>query len=195
LTRVAPVPGHGQSGPRVVGFDPGLAATGYAVVERAARGFRSLDMGVIRTDAHLSLETRLLHIFDGVHAVLEAARPDLIAVEDIFSVPAVPRTAIVMGYARAMVCLAGRQRLVEVITVAPAEVKRAVTRSGAASKLQVARAVQALLGLAQVPRPSHVADALALAFTGLSRAQGRAGQTLGPAGLAAAPGRPLRERR
>jgi crossover junction endodeoxyribonuclease RuvC len=76
-----------------------------------------------------------------------------------------------MGHARAIICLAGRQRKLAILNLAPAEVKRAVTASGTAPKGQVARAVQVLLGLPQLPRPSHVADALALAFTGLSRAR------------------------
>jgi crossover junction endodeoxyribonuclease RuvC len=80
-----------------------------------------------------------------------------------------------MGHARAVICLAARQGQVSLLAVTPAEVKRAVTASGAAPKAQVARGVQALLRLAQPPRPSHVADALALALTGLSRARGLAG--------------------
>jgi crossover junction endodeoxyribonuclease RuvC len=87
-----------------------------------------------------------------------------------------------MGHARAVICLAARQRRVALLTIAPAEVKRAVTASGAASKGQVARAVQALLRLTRPPRPSHVADALALAFTGLSRVRD----------LGRVPGPPLR---
>jgi crossover junction endodeoxyribonuclease RuvC len=71
-----------------------------------------------------------------------------------------------------MVCLASRQRKLALLHLAPAEVKRAVTASGTAPKGQVARAVQVLLKLAALPRPSHVADALALAFTGLGRARG-----------------------
>lgn len=157
---------------RIVGFDPGLADTGYAVLEGGRGTLAILGTGVLRTRSVESLEVRLERLFEGVQEVLARFTPDLVVVEDVFSASAVPRTAILMGHARAVICLAGRQRKVEMVSVSPAEVKRAVTASGAAPKTQVARAMQALLGLPAPPRPSHVADALALAFTGLSRARG-----------------------
>jgi crossover junction endodeoxyribonuclease RuvC len=162
--------------PRAVGFDPGLADTGYAALEGGRRIPTVLGTGVIRTSARDPLEVRLEALFDGARDVLERFAPDLVIIEDIFSAPSIPRTAILMGHARAAVCLAGRRQRVLLVSVAPAEVKRAVTASGAAPKAQVARAVQALLALAAPPRPSHVADALALAYTGLSRARGLGGR-------------------
>jgi len=158
--------------PRAVGFDPGLADTGYAALEGGHRVPTVLGTGVIRTSARDSLEARLEVLFDGARAVLEQFAPDLVIIEDVFSAPSIPRTAILMGHARAAVCLAGRRQRVALLSVAPAEVKRAVTASGAAPKAQVARAMQAILALPVPPRPSHVADALALAYTGLSRARG-----------------------
>ena len=162
--------------PRAVGFDPGLADTGYAALEGGRRVPTVLGTGVIRTSARDPLEVRLEALFDGARDVLERFAPDLVIIEDIFSAPSIPRTAILMGHARAAVCLAGRRQGVLLVSVAPAEVKRAVTASGAAPKAQVARAMQALLALAAPPRPSHVADALALAYTGLSRARGLGGR-------------------
>lgn len=157
---------------RALGFDPGLADTGYAALAGGRGVPEVLGTGVIRTRAGEPLEARLEQLFEGARAVIDRFGPDLIVVEDVFSQPASPRAAILMGHARAVICLAGRQRRVALLTVAPAEVKRAVTASGAAPKAQVARAMQALLRLPAPPRPSHVADALALAFTGLSRARG-----------------------
>ena len=165
-----------RPGPRAVGFDPGLADTGYAALEGGRRVPTVLGTGVIRTSARDSLEARLEILFDGARAVLERFAPDLVIIEDIFSAPSIPRTAILMGHARAAVCLAGRRQRVALVSVAPAEVKRAVTASGAAPKAQVARAMQAILALPVPPRPSHVADALALAYTGLSRARGLGGR-------------------
>jgi crossover junction endodeoxyribonuclease RuvC len=165
-----------RAAPRAVGFDPGLADTGYAALEGGRRVPIVLGTGVIRTSARDPLEVRLETLFDGARDVLERFAPDLVIIEDIFSAPAIPRTAILMGHARAAVCLAGRRQRILLVSVAPAEVKRAVTASGAASKAQVARAMQALLTLAVPPRPSHVADALALAYTGLSRARGLGGR-------------------
>ncbi|HLE45182.1 MAG TPA: crossover junction endodeoxyribonuclease RuvC [Methylomirabilota bacterium] len=157
---------------RAVGFDPGLAETGFAALAGGRGGPVVLGTGVIRTHPADPLDVRLERLFEGIHDVLSSFTPDFLVVEDVFSTPAVPRTAILMGHARAVICLAGRQRKLAILSVTPAEVKRAVTASGAAPKAQVARAMQALLGLPAPPRPSHVADALALAFTGLSRARG-----------------------
>jgi crossover junction endodeoxyribonuclease RuvC len=162
----------GSQSIRAVGFDPGLADTGYAALEARPGAPALLGSGVIRTRAGDPLEVRLEQLFEGAERVLARFAPDLLVVEDVFSAPAVPRTAILMGHARGAICLAGRRRRIALISVAPAEVKRAVTASGAASKAQVARAMQALLVLPRAPRPSHVADALALAYTGLSRARG-----------------------
>jgi crossover junction endodeoxyribonuclease RuvC len=157
---------------RAVGFDPGLATTGFAAVEREGGGIAVLGTGVLRTLAAEPLEARLEQLFNGVHGVLDSFSPDFLVVEDLFSAPALPRTAILMAHARAVIYLVARQRKVAAVSISPAEVKRAVTASGVAGKDQVARAVQAHFGLAVLPRPSHVADALALAFTGLSRAGG-----------------------
>ncbi len=165
-------PAGGDRGLRAIGFDPGLAETGYAALVAGRDVPAVLGTGVIRTQAADPLDLRLEQLFDAIHGVLAAFAPDLMVVEDVFSTPAVPRTAILMGHARAVICLAGRQRKLVVVGITPAEVKRAVTASGAAPKAQMARAMQALLGLPGLPRPSHVADALALAFTGLSRARG-----------------------
>jgi crossover junction endodeoxyribonuclease RuvC len=166
----------GRPGPRAVGFDPGLADTGYAALEGGRRVPSVLGTGVIRTSARDPLEVRLEALFDGARDVIERFMPDVLIIEDVFSARAIPRTAILMGHARAAVCLAGRRQRIALLSVAPAEVKRAVTASGAAPKAQVARAMQALLALSALPRPSHVADALALAYTGLSRVRALGGR-------------------
>ena len=112
-------------------------------------------------------------IYDGVHALLGKHAPDVVVLEDLYTEYKFPRTALLMAHARGVICLAARQCDVLVKSIAPGEVKRAVTGNGAAPKDQVQRCVQQLLHLTALPHPSHVADALALAFTGLSRAGGR----------------------
>ena len=156
---------------RAVGFDPGLADTGYAALESTGAAVAVLGSGVIRTSPAAALEARLEAIYDETIRAIEHFQPDLVVIEDVFSRSSAPRAAILMGHARAVICLAARRGGARITSLAPAEVKRAVTRSGAASKHQVARGMQALLGLSGPPQPSHVADALALAFTGLARAR------------------------
>ncbi len=154
---------------RVLGLDPGLVAFGYGLLESAPAGPAVLAAGVIQTSARLRLEERVQQIYDGVAALLDQHAPTAVVLEDLYTEYRFPRTALLMAHARGVVCLAAQQRAVNVLAIAPAEVKRAVTGNGAAGKEQVGRCVQRLLGLGQPPGPSHVADALALAFTGLSR--------------------------
>jgi crossover junction endodeoxyribonuclease RuvC len=111
-------------------------------------------------------------VYDAIARLLERWRPEVLVLEDLYTEYRFPRTALLMAHARGVVCLAARQRDVPLLTLAPAEVKRVVAASGAASKEQIQRGIQRLFGLADLPRPSHVADALALAFTGLSRLRG-----------------------
>lgn len=125
--------------------------------------------GVIETAAARPLEERIRAIHDGVGRVLDTHGPSALVLEGLYSEYRFPRTALLMAHARGVICLAASQRGIRLVTLAPAEVKRAVTANGAASKEQIQRAVEHLLALPAPPRPSHVADALALAFTGLSR--------------------------
>lgn len=153
----------------MLGIDPGLLATGYGVIEAVGRSVAVLDVGVIQTHAHLALAERVQLIYDGVGALLDKHAPAALVLEDLYAEYRFPRTALLMAHARGVVCLAARQRDVPVMPLAPAEVKRAITGYGAAHKAQIQRAMQRLLGLPEPPRTSHVADALALAFTGLQR--------------------------
>jgi crossover junction endodeoxyribonuclease RuvC len=155
-----------------MGVDPGLVATGFAVLEAGPGAVTVLDAGVITTVGTQSLEARLNAIHRAVLEIIETRRPTFLVVEDLYAEYKFPRTAILMGHARGVIYLAARQLGVAVTALAPSEVKRAVTGSGAAGKMQVQRSVQTLLGLAELPRPSHVADALGLAVTGLARVTG-----------------------
>ena len=130
-----------------------------------------VDTGVISTTADEPLDVRLHEIHAGVLHLLDAHEPALLVLEDLYAEYRFPRTALLMAHARGVVCLAARQRRVRLLALAPAEVKRAVAASGAASKEQIQRSVQRRLGLAELPRPSHVADALALAFIGWLRTE------------------------
>lgn len=160
---------------RVLGVDPGLADTGYGLIGPGPRGIVVIETGVIQTDRDLPLDARIHAVYDGIHRVLETHAPDLLVLEDLYSEYTFPRAALLVAHARGVVYLAARQRQVRVLALAPAEVKRAITGHGAASKGQMQHGVQRLLALGATPRPSHVADALALAFTGFSRAGGRLG--------------------
>jgi crossover junction endodeoxyribonuclease RuvC len=157
----------------VLGIDPGLVATGFGLIGPATPGLAVLSTGVIATTADMSLESRVEEIYEGVVKLLDTLAPELVVLEDLYAEYRFPRTALLMAHARGVVCLAARQRCITLLALAPGEVKRAVAGHGSASKEQVQHAMQRLLRLETLPRPSHVADALALAFTGYSRAGGR----------------------
>ena len=157
-----------------MGVDPGLVDTGFGVLEAGPGGLAVVDAGVVSSAAGQSLEARLNAIHGAVRRLIEAREPGLLVVEDLYTEYRFPRTAILMGHARGVIYLAARQCGVSVLALAASEVKRAVTGNGAAGKGQMQRGVQTLLGLAELPRPSHVADALGLALTGMSRITGRA---------------------
>jgi crossover junction endodeoxyribonuclease RuvC len=158
---------------KVIGVDPGVTATGFGVLEVRPGGVTVVDAGVISTTAGQALEARLNALHQAVHRIIEAQKPSLLIVEDLYTEYKFPRTAVLMGHARGVIYLAARQLGVAVLALAPSEVKRAVTGNGSAGKVQVQRAVQTLLGLETLPRPSHVADALGLAMTGMARITGR----------------------
>ena len=167
-----------------MGVDPGLVATGFGVLEAGADGVTVRDAGVISTTTGQPLEARLNALHRAVHRIIELQGPGLLVVEDLYTEYKFPRTAILMGHARGVIYLAARQLGVAVVALAPSEVKRAMTGNGAAGKGQMQRAVQTVLGLKELPRPSHVADALGLAATGMSRMTGRfpttgGGRTIG----------------
>jgi crossover junction endodeoxyribonuclease RuvC len=149
---------------RVLGVDPGLTRCGIAVVDgEAGRTLRAVEVDVIRTPADDDLATRLLAVSDAVEAWLDRHRPDVVAVERVFSQYNV-RTAMGTAQAGGVVALAAARRGLPVMFHTPSEVKAAVTGSGRADKAQVTTMVTRLLGLAEKPRPADAADALALAI-------------------------------
>jgi crossover junction endodeoxyribonuclease RuvC len=148
-------------------------ATGYGLLEPGPTTAVVVDSGVIDTDGARPLAARLQQIYDGVDRLLAAHAPSTVVIEDLYTEYSFPRTALLMAHARGVICLAAEQHKVPVLALAPAEVKRAIAAHGTASKAQIQQSVQRLLRLPDAPRSSHVADALALALTGLSRAGGR----------------------
>lgn len=163
-----------------MGVDPGLVATGFGVLEADGGAVTVRDAGVISTTTGQPLEARLNALHRAVHRIIEQQGPGLLVVEDLYTEYKFPRTAVLMGHARGVIYLAARQLGVTVVALTPSEVKRAMTGNGAAGKAQVQRAVQTVLGLKELPRPSHVADALGLAVTGMSRMTGRFPRTAIP---------------
>ncbi|CAN5623238.1 crossover junction endodeoxyribonuclease RuvC [soil metagenome] len=152
---------------RILGIDPGLQCTGYAVLEGTLRGVTLCEAGVVRTTGK-DLAVRLTTLFDSMAEVLEEWKPESIAIEQLYAHYAHPRTAILMGHARGVFFLLGGQRGLPVLSYPSTHIKRLVTGSGHASKLQMQHAVMRELGLTKPPEPHDVADAIAVALCHLS---------------------------
>jgi crossover junction endodeoxyribonuclease RuvC len=149
---------------RVMGVDPGLTRCGLSVVESGrGRTIVALDVDVVRTTSDIPLAQRLLVISDAVEHWLDTHRPDVVAIERVFSQLNV---TTVMGTAQAggVIALAAAKRGVDVHFHTPTEVKAAVTGNGAADKAQITAMVTKILGLQAKPTPADAADALALAI-------------------------------
>lgn len=149
---------------RVLGIDPGLRVTGYGAIEMDSKRARLLEAGIVAPDVHSTLEERLHALHRGMSEVVASTKPDMVVIEELFSAYKNPLTAVLMGHARGVLCLAAAQHDVPVHTLGHSLVKRALTGSGAAKKEQVRSMVIHLLGLSRVPEPADVSDALALAL-------------------------------
>ena len=149
---------------RVLAIDPGLTRCGLGVVDgTGGRGVSCVTYGVIRTPSDAELSQRLLRVADAVAEAVAEHRPDVVAVERVFSQSNV-RTVMGTAQASGVVALVAARAGLRVAFHTPSEVKAAVTGSGRAGKEQVTAMVSRLLGLAEAPRPADAADALALAI-------------------------------
>ncbi|ASO19728.1 crossover junction endodeoxyribonuclease RuvC [Actinoalloteichus hoggarensis] len=155
---------------RVLGVDPGLTRCGLGVVDGGSgRTITCVSVGVVRSPPDAELPVRLGLIADGVERWLDEFRPDVVAVERVFSQHNV-RSAMGTAQAGGVVALLAGRRGLPVRFHTPSEVKAAVTGSGRADKAQVTAMVTRLLRLAEPPKPADAADALALAVCHLWRA-------------------------
>ncbi len=153
---------------RVLGIDPGLNITGYAVIEQGSRNaFIIREAGVVRSRRGDTFERRIQEIHDGIAEVLSSNNVDLVALEQLFSHYDRPKTAIIMGHARGVICLAAAAAGCPVHSIEPTRVKKVMTGNGRAAKWQMQDAVRGQLGLQETPKPADVADAMAIALCGL----------------------------
>ena len=148
---------------KVIGIDPGTAACGFGIVQESDGRLRAIDHGWWRTPARERPAQRLKTIFDEVAALVEAHRPDAVALEESY-VGADARTALSVGQARGAVMVAAASAGVDCAEYPPARVKHAVCGYGRADKQQVQRMVKTILSLSAEPTPTHAADALAVAI-------------------------------
>ena len=149
---------------KILGIDPGLQVCGYAVIEANSGQEEFIEAGVFRTDGSVSLERRLAQIAEDTNSILEKFAPGIVAVEELYSHYKHPKTAILMGHARGVILLKSAAAGAEVKSFAATRIKKSLTGNGHASKEQMQRAIQTILGLASLPEPADVADATAVAL-------------------------------
>jgi crossover junction endodeoxyribonuclease RuvC len=147
----------------ILGIDPGLARTGWGVIERSHGHDRVVAYGCIETDKGESEALRLHDLFRQLAAIGKEQKPDVAAVEKLFFEKNV-KTAMMVGQARGVVMVTLTWLGVPVREFTPLQVKLAVAGYGAATKEQVQRMVKTLLKLSDIPKPDDAADALAVAL-------------------------------
>jgi crossover junction endodeoxyribonuclease RuvC len=153
-----------SSGPRIViGIDPGLASLGYGIVSESGGHLRHVAHGCISTSPKTPSGERLLQIHEALKSLIETYRPSSGGVEDLYFFRNVS-SALPVAEARGIIKLVFAQEAVPLAEFTPNAIKKSVTGSARADKLQVQEMVRILLGLDKIPSPDHAADALAAAI-------------------------------
>src|SRR3954471_3471934 len=148
---------------RILGIDPGSRICGYGAIDQRGGDLAYVECGLLTAPEDHAMEDRLRELARGLREVLSELRPDVVAIEDVFSHQN-PRSAIALAQARGMALAVVGLAGLSVASYAPALVKKSVSGSGRADKTQVARMVQSLIGLRSLPR-ADATDALAVAIT------------------------------
>lgn len=149
---------------RYLGIDPGLNRTGYALLERSPRGPVLREGGLIRSTRGRSLAERVHEIASGLREVIADFQPDVLAIEQVFSLIRNPKSALLMAHARGAILATAVEAGIPVVHYTPTQVKRLLTGSGKASKDQIQRAIKMELGLSEILEPHDVSDAFAVAL-------------------------------
>ncbi|MFC1578225.1 crossover junction endodeoxyribonuclease RuvC [Thermodesulfobacteriota bacterium] len=156
---------------KIIGIDPGLSATGIGIVRGIGSTIKGYSFGSINTSKNNSLPNRLDHIFSKLLQILKDENPDLLVVEDVFSLEKYPKSGITLGQVSGVVMLAGHWVGVSSVVVPVREAKQVLTGNGNARKQQLEEAVRHRLKHKTPIRPFHASDALGLALIGLYRYQ------------------------
>lgn len=148
----------------ILGIDPGLATTGYAIVKKDGSNFEVIDYGCILTKKEGKLESRLFNISLQLKDIINKYKPDKISIEQLFFCKNI-KTAMSVGQARGAVLLTAMNYNLPIYEFTPLQIKQTVSGYGKADKQQVQRMVQIIFKLKDIPKPDDAADALAIAYT------------------------------
>ncbi len=148
---------------RVLGVDPGIAATGWGIIEAHGSKFQSVDYGFIKTSPHDSPGKRLMIIYNTIREIIDSYNPVKASVEDIFFARN-KLSAIPVAQAKGVILLALESKNMETFVFTPLQIKQALTGNGRSDKNQVQEMVKLILGVKEKIKPDHAADALAAAI-------------------------------
>ncbi len=148
---------------RILGIDPGYGITGFGLIQAQGGSAQLLQCGAITTPAGMDFSARLEIIYEDVRTLLDKAKPDAVAIEELFFGHNVT-TAIGVAQSRGVILLAIRQAGLPVFQYKPMQVKQAVVGYGNATKHQVQDMTKRLLRLEKMPKPDDAADAIAIAL-------------------------------
>lgn len=149
---------------RILGIDPGMNITGYGIIEPHGSQIKVIEAGIVRGKTKGSITARVHEIHQGITDVIQSLKPTVMAMEELYSHYDRPKTAIIMGHARGVLCLAAAQNDLALHHYSATQVKKILTGNGRAPKTQVQSSIQRELGLSEIPEPADVADALAIAL-------------------------------
>ena len=151
----------------ILGVDPGFGTTGYGLIKTDPLDIRNVELleaGVLKSPKNISFSERLEEIYGRMMEILEEFCPASIAVEDIYSSPAFPRSSIAIGHVRGVLLLAASQKKIPVFSYFPRQIKKSLVGNGNASKSQIQKMVENTFGLNQDTRPDDLSDAIAIAL-------------------------------
>ncbi len=153
-----------KSSIRILGIDPGIAITGWGIVDFDGNQCKVISYGAIITNSDQLIEDRLNILFDDLDEVVAEFSPSVMAIEQLFFFKNA-KTIITVGEARGVTLLAAKRCNLGIFEYTPLQIKQAVTGYGRAAKAQMQQMITELLKLEETPKPDDVADALAVAYT------------------------------
>ncbi len=159
----------------ILGIDPGFGITGYGLIEVHPKQIqfpKLIEAGILSSKKESAFADRLSEIHKGLVELIEEFSPESLALEEVYSSGAFPKSAIQIGQVQGIVLLAASQAKIPVHMYYPIQVKKCLIGFGRGTKMQMQKMIQRTLGLSEVPRPDDVADALAVAICHANRVRG-----------------------
>lgn len=154
----------------ILGLDPGLASTGFGLIKTVNNSPTLLKCGYIKTFQKDNISVRLTQIYSDIDALIKETLPDLIAIENVFSLVRYPKAGIILGCVLGVIYTVASNNNIRLVEVTPKEVKSSLTGHGNANKEQIKKMVQHIFEINQI-KSFHAADALAVALTAFYRSR------------------------